>query len=147
MNYKKILPYKLKRALSMATIAGATLLPTSCNKDEPAVEQHDVIIELDGGNATELDRTFEKYDIDTIKKLDQDKTVRYIYLTPVSTWREIRPKNMQLMRKNALEPRMAASPKVRGRGDFKTTPGVMAAIPTDSLWYVQNGWTFNKHQK
>lgn len=144
MKYINVLPYKLKRALSMATIAGATLLPTSCNKDEPAVEQHDVIIELNGGNVTEMDRTFEKYNIDAIKKLDHDKTVRYIYLTPVSNWGGFGSKNMQLMRKNALEPRIAASPKVRGRGDFKTTPGVMAAIPTDSLWYVQNGWTFNK---
>ena len=147
MKFKKIIPYKLRRALSMATIAGATLMPVGCVKeeqDEPATEQYDVIIELNGGNVTELDRTFEKYNIDAIKKLDHDKTVRYIYLTPVSNWGGFGSKNMQLMRKNALEPRMAASPKVRGRGDFKTTPGVMAAIPTDSLWYVQNGWTFNK---
>ena len=38
MNYKKIIPYKLRRALSMATIAGATLLPVACEKEEP---QHD----------------------------------------------------------------------------------------------------------
>lgn len=144
MKYINVLPYKLKRALSMATIAGATLLPTSCKKDEPAVEQHDVIIELNGGNGTELDRALIKYDVDAIKKLDHDKTVRYIYLTPINSWAGRSSDFMQALCQKALQPRVAASPKVRGRGDFRTDPGVMAAIPTDSLWYVQNGWTFNK---
>lgn len=139
MKYKKTLPYKLK----LTAAIGLPLLLGACQeKQEP--EQHDIIIELDGGNVKDLDRTFEKYNIDEIKKLDHDKTVRYIYLTPVSNWGGFGSKNMQIFRKNALEPTLAASPKVRGRGDFKTAPGVMAAIPADSLWYVQNGWTFNK---
>ncbi len=131
----------------MATIAGATLMPVGCVKveqDEPAVEQHDVIIELNGGNVTELERTIEKYNIDAIKKLDQDKTVRYIYLTPINSWARKTSNFMQKLCQKFLQPCMAASPKVRGRGDFRTDPGVMASIPTDSLWYVQNGWTFNK---
>lgn len=145
MNYKKIIPYKLRRALSMATIAGATLLPASCGKVEQEQQPtHDVIIEFDGGNVKDLERTFEKYNIDAIKKLDHDKTVRYIYLTPISTWGGRSSNFMQKLRQVSLQPCIEASPKVRGRGDFRTDPGVMAAIPVDSLWYVKNGWTFNK---
>lgn len=36
MKFKKIVPYKIKRALSMAAIAGMPLLPASCTK----LEQH-----------------------------------------------------------------------------------------------------------
>ena len=137
MKYKKSLPYKLK----LTAAIGLPLLLGACNKTEA---QHDIIIELDGGNITELDRAIEKYNVDVIKKLDHDKTVRYIYLTPISTWGGRSSNFMQRMRQISLQPRIEASPKVRGRGDFRTDPGVMAAIPTDSLWYVKNGWTFNK---
>ena len=73
---------KLIFALAILTLA--TVACNKTGKDDPVVEQHDIIIELNGGNATELDRTFEKYNIDEIKKLDKDKTVRYIYLTPIN---------------------------------------------------------------
>ena len=139
MKYKKTLPYTLK----LTAAIGLPLLLGACNKPEPE-PQHDIIIELDGGNATKLMDTFKKYDVDAIKKLDHDKTVRYIYLTPIHSWAGTSSSFMQKMRQISLQPRMAASPKVRGRGDFRTDPGVMAAIPVDSLWYVQNGWTFNK---
>lgn len=117
---------------------------SACQEKQEPEPTHDIIIELDGGNITTLDRTFDKYDVDAIKKLANDKSVRYIYLTPISTWGSWTSGDMQALCKKALQPRMAASPKVRGRGDFRTDPGVMAAIPADSLWYVQNGWTFNK---
>lgn len=137
MKYKKTLPYTLK----LTAAIGLPLLLGACNKTEP---QHDVVIELDGGNGTELDRVLIKYDVDAIKKLDHDKTVRYIYLTPISSWAGRSSDFMHALCQKALQPRLAASPKVRGRGDFRTDPGVMAAIPADSLWYVKNGWTFNK---
>ncbi|MBR1699799.1 MAG: hypothetical protein IJ714_08450 [Bacteroidales bacterium] len=139
MKYKKTLPYTLK----LTAAIGLPLLLGACNKTEPE-PQHDIIIELDGGNVKELEHTFEKYDVDAIKKLAHDKSVHYIYLTPVSSWAGSSSNFMKKMGQNFLQPRLAASPKVRGRGDFRTDPGVMAAIPTDSLWYVQNGWTFNK---
>lgn len=139
MKYKKTLPYKLK----LTAAIGLPLLLGACQeKQEP--EQHDIIIELNGGNVKDLDRTFDKYNIDEIKKLDHDKTVRYIYLTPIKSWGGWTSDDMHALCQKALQPRMAASPKVRGRGDFRTDPGVMAAIPTDSLWCVQQGWTFNK---
>ena len=141
MKYKKTLPYTLK----LTAAIGLPLLLGACNKTEPEPEpQHDIIIELDGGNVTKLMDAFKKYDVDALKLLDQDKTVRYIYLTPINSWAGTSSSFMQKMCQISLQPRMAASPKVRGRGDFRTDPGVMAAIPADSLWYVQNGWTFNK---
>lgn len=140
MKYKKTLPYKLK----LTAAIGLPLLLGACQEKQEPEPTHDIIIELDGGNITELERTFEKYDVNAIKKLANDKSVRYIYLTPISSWAGSTSNFMQKMGQNFLQPRLAASPKVRGRGDFRTDPGVMATIPADSLWYVKNGWTFNK---
>lgn len=136
VNMKKVF------VLIMALIVAFSF--SACQEKQEPEPTHDIIIELDGGNITTLERTFEKYDVDAIKKMANDKSVRYIYLTPISSWAGSSSNFMKKMGQNFLQPRLAASPKVRGRGNFRTDPGVMAAIPADSLWYVQNGWTFNK---
>ncbi|MBR1699797.1 MAG: hypothetical protein IJ714_08440 [Bacteroidales bacterium] len=138
MKFKKIIPYKLRRALSMATIAGATLLPTSCKKDEPAVEQHDVEIVFSHMTADEL-LTF-----DILKKHANDKSVKNVYLVPTGHWDSIRSHNIIGIREKFFQPRMEISPKIRGRGDFDFKLGEASKVPSDSLWFVQQGWTINK---
>ena len=140
MNYKKIIPYKLKCALSMATIAGATLLPASCKKDEPAVEQHDVVVEFNHNNID------EKFDMNTLQKLVQDKTVRYVYLFACDHWDNYtHTESIYRLRTRVLQPCIEMSPKMRGRGNFDFKPGVASQVPSDSLWFVKNGWTINKN--
>ena len=130
---------KLKRAFSLATIAGATLLPASCNKDEPAVEQHDVVVDF---SYRDIDKTL---DMSTLQKLVQDKTVRYVYLSPYDHWGNYDDtESIYLLRTRALQPLIEMSPKMRGRGNFDFKPGVASQIPSDSLWFVKNGWTINK---
>ena len=50
----------------------------------------------------------------------------------------------ELVRSNLLEPRTNLSPRIRGKGDFVTTPGHPSQAPEDSLWFVSKGWTVNK---
>ena len=139
MKYINVLPYKLKRALSMATIAGATLLPTSCKKDEPAVEQHDVVVEF---AFRDIDKTL---DMNTLQKLVQDKTVRYVYLSACDHWNNFNDTEaISRLRTRVLQPRIEMSPKMRGRGNFDFKLGEASKVPSDSLWFVKNGWTINK---
>ena len=114
MNYKKIIPYKLRRALSMATIAGATLMPASCSKVEKE-EPRDVVIEFDETNLN------EQLNKEKLQELANDKSVK----------------------KGLLQPTMEISPKMRGQGDFDFKLGAASKVPTDSLWFVKNGWTIN----
>lgn len=42
MKFHKVIPYKLKRLIPMAMIAGATMAPSSCSKEkEPEPPHHD----------------------------------------------------------------------------------------------------------
>ena len=138
MNYKKIIPYKLRRALSMATIAGATLMPASCSKVEKE-EPHDVVIDF---SYRDMDKTL---DMNTLQKLVQDKTVRYVYLSACDHWDNFNnTEAISRLRTRALQPRIEMSPKMRGRGNFDFKLGEASKVPSDSLWFVKNGWTINK---
>ena len=142
MMFKKIVPYKLKRALSMATIAGATLMPASCCKVEQEQEQqptHDVVVEFDNMNLN------EQLNKEKLQKLANDKSVRYIYLMPIKHWDGWVDHNIVALRKGLLQPTIEISPKMRGRGDFDFRLGAASKIPIDSLWFVKNGWTINKN--
>ena len=142
MKLKKTVPYKIRRALSMAAIIGAPILPiaASCNKIEP--EQHDVEIVFDMGTVD------KKLDMKTLQELIQDKTVRYIYMTASDHWNGFIARNISESRANFWQPRIDMSPKMRGRGDFDFKLGEASKVPEDSLWFVKNGWTINKqHQK
>lgn len=138
MNFKQILPYKIRRALSMAAIIGAPILPiaASCNEIEP--EQHDVEIVFDDTNIDNI-LTFE-----TLQNYANDKTIKTIYLVPTRHWNGRVARNITAMRRNFLQPRMEISPKIRGRGDFDFALGEASKVPADSVWFVQQGWTINK---
>ena len=136
MKHKITLPYKLRRALSMATIAGATLVPASCSKVEKE-EPHDVVIEFDETNVD------KKLEMETLQKLVLDCNVSNIYLHTSGTWGFLAP-NISQSRKRFFQPRIELSSKIHGRGNFEVPVGEAAKVPLDSLWFVKNGWTINK---
>ena len=133
MKIKKTIPYYLKRALPILGLAGATLT-TSCEK-EPEL-MHDVELTFS------IDKTIE---MSEIERYAQDPSVRTIYLVPIDDWQRAKYGNINFMRKNFLQPRLDISPKVWGRGNFNFIPGEASVVPGDSLWYIQHGWTINKH--
>ncbi len=138
MKFKKTVPYKIRRALSMAAIIGAPILPiaASCHEIEP--EQHDVEIVFSGTNIDNI-LTFE-----TLQNYANDKTIKTIYLVPTRHWNSRVARNITEMRRKFFQPRMEISPKIRGRGDFDFVLGEASKVPEDSLWYVHQGWTINK---
>ena len=137
MKFKKTVPYKIRRALSMAAIIGAPILPiaASCHEIEP--EQHDVEIVFDDTNADNI-LTFE-----TLQNYANDKTIKAIYLVPTGHWNGLVDHNITYFRKN-LQPLLNISSKIRGRGDFDFALGEASKVPADSVWFVQQGWTINK---
>ena len=122
----------------MATIAGATLMPASCAKVGKEEPTRDVEIEFDGTNSD------KKLDMKVLQELVNDKTVRCVYMTATDNWRSFTARNISQARTNFFQPRIEMSPKMRGRGDFDFKLGEASKVPTDSLWYVQQGWTINK---
>lgn len=44
-----------------------------------------------------------------------------------------------------FQPRIELSTKIHGRGDFNFKVGEASKVPSDSLWFVQHGWTINKY--
>lgn len=141
MKFKQILPYKIRRAISMAAIIGAPILPiaASCNEIEPEpTPTHDVEIKFNQRESSKI-LTFEM-----LQNYANDETVKTIYLVPIEHWDGNVAGNITFMRKNFLQPRLNISPKIRGRGDFDFALGEASKVPTDSLWFVQQGWTINK---
>ena len=139
MRFTKNFKYNIKRALPLLAIAGAGFMSSCDKEDEPTPVQHDV--ELPFTKSTADDRlTFS-----ILQGYINDPTVRNIYLVVEGDWNNYTPDNISQTRDNFLEPRIKMSPKIRGRGDFHFTPGAASRVPSDSLWYIQQGWTINKY--
>ena len=80
MKFRKIIPYKLKRIIPMAAIAGATLIPNaSCTKEPP---QHDTTYVWGYGNWKNVRPA------NRVAASADSVNVRYVYLlndgTPLS---------------------------------------------------------------
>ena len=139
MRFTEKMKYNIKKALPVLAIAGAGLMASCGKDDEPEVTKNDVEL------------PFTKCTADQILKFPilwgyiNDPAVRYIYLVVEGDWNNYTPDNISQTRDNFLQPRMEMSPKMRGRGDFHFTPGAASRVPSDSLWYVQQGWTINKY--
>lgn len=139
MRFTEKMIYNIKRALPVLAIAGAGLM-ASCDKDdEPDVPQHDVELPFTKWTAD------QRLTFPILWGYINDPAVRYIYLVVEGDWNNYTPDNISQTRDNFLQPRMEMSPKMRGRGDFHFTPGAASRVPSDSLWYVQQGWTINKY--
>lgn len=143
MNFSKILPYKIKRLIPMTALALAPTI-TSCDKTpttppEPVDTRYDVELGF-----TPLNTKY--FEIDYIQQQIDNPDIRYIYIVPHESvnWPRYTRNNIPALRRSLAE-RLALSPRVRGRGDFPFKVGEASQVPEDSLWYVQNGWTINKH--
>lgn len=132
----------LKRYIPIAITVVALCLPISCNKSDPE-STRDVEIKFDTGTAD------KNLDMEVLKELVRDKTVKNIYLTAISPggWSGCVARNITQMRERFFQPRMELSPKTHGRGDFNFKWGEASKVPEDSLWYVQQGWTINKNSQ
>ena len=84
--------------------------------------------------------------IETVREYANCDTIANIYLDPSrEDWSKCVYYNIISCR-NGLQEYLDISSKIHGRGNFNFTPGEASKIPTDSLWFVQNGWTINKQK-
>lgn len=145
MQFKKIVPYKIKKLIPMLGMAGATLFMGGCDKEETIV-QHDEEVKV---HQFEFNKLFDTADgvlcpSTSIQEMLKDPSVRTVYLVPDGSWTNFFEKNIITLRVSILEPLLNFSPKLRGKGDFNFAEGEASKIPEDSLWYLNNGWTVNK---
>ena len=133
MQFKKIVPYKIKRLIPMLGLAGATLAAPSCEK-EPIPTRDEFLV-------------FDQYNFLTVEQIQQaaaPSDVKTVYLVPRGDWFNYQSQNISLLSKQ-LQSWIDASPKARGQGDFEFFVGEAAAVPEDSLRIVRNGWTINAY--
>lgn len=138
MQFKKIIPYNLKRLVPILGLAGATLF-TACDKDdEPTRDIELTFYEYSGSNDySQID------DMDQLKKYAKDPHIANIYMTVLdkNNYNHCYTVNLNAMRQY-MERRINISPKIHGRGNFNFPVGV--CDKADSLWFTQQGWTINK---
>ena len=133
MQFKKIVPYKIKRLIPMLGLAGATLAAPSCEK-EPIPTHNEFLV-------------FDRHNFLTVEQIQQaaaPSDVKTVYLVPRGDWFNYQSQNISLLSKQ-LQSWIDASPKARGQGDFEFIDGEAAAVPEDSLRIVRNGWTINAY--
>ena len=135
-KFQKTFPYSLKAIVPMTMLAGATMLGNGCKPIEPELPR------------TNKELVFTAMDIrpisvDTVQKYLNMSHIDTIFLVPYGTF-YAEGIDYPALARSKLEPSINLSPRVRGRGDMRFLVGQAAANPTDSLWFVQNGWTVNK---
>ena len=126
------------KRLSPKIIIAGMLIPMSCVKSTP--EQHDVEIQF---HCTTINKDL---DLTILQNYANDARVQTIYLIPVGEWDKVDASGITSIRKNSLEPCIKISPKIMGDAVFRFKPGEASKVPTDSLWFEQNGWAIN-HKK
>ena len=145
MNFKKVVPYKLKRLVPMLGMAGATLLG-GCEKEETLRDVELRFTNKDYSSLMYMNENNERCISDVAKEYVEDETVRYIYLVPEGPWYTFVAPTITALRKNFLEIVFEYSSKFRGKGEFNFYPGAASQVPADSLWLVQHGWTIKKYK-
>lgn len=135
-KFQKTFPYSLKAIVPMTMLAGATMLGNGCKPIEPELPR------------TNKELVFSLYDAesisnDTIQKYLNMSHIDTVFMVPRGSF-YFDGRDGPAMIRGVLEPKINLSPRVRGRGDMAFLPGQPTANPTDSLWFVNNGWTVNK---
>ena len=113
----------------------------SNNRNEPEPQKHSVDLKW-------FFDYVEEVTPENIQKNLDDPTVDTVYLALVNggDFRHFYGNNVKFMRENFLGPRIEMGKgRVRGKGNFVFYPGV--ALPADSLWLVQQGWTVNQQNQ
>jgi hypothetical protein len=141
MKIQKTVPYYLKRALPVLGFAGATLT-TSCEKEPEPTRDVEFTISLNT-----LNEDLQKMTYSSLEKECSQPDVRYVYITAKGSWKPCYDELIHNFRVMQLEPRLAVSPKIRGRGNFDFELGEASKVHEDSLWYVNHGWTINAQTK
>ncbi len=146
MQFKKILPYKLKRLVPMLGLAGASLFMTGCEKEEPIYS-----VELDFSKDDYSNLIYEYLSnigvSNAVKVYQEDPYIDVIYLVPDGDWSNFKENDIANFRQKVLDRVFDYSSKVRGKGNLNFYPGAASKIPEDSLWYVSKGWTINKQKQ
>ena len=133
---KITIPYKFRRALALGAIAGGALV--ACSKENPT---RDVELVLSA-------RPGKLIPVEEVKNYAQQSDVRTIYIVPTENeWCTYDYITIQAVRKYLQNLINVAPNKVKGKGNFRFSPGEPSKIPSDSLWFIQHGWTLNQKQK
>lgn len=147
---------KLKLFAALCCVAAAF---AACDKEnEPVIDPphndgHDTttVIQPEPHYNVELFFNVDDYisiNLDTVKKYASNNYIDTIYMIPDDLagpgggFSGGLTKGITKLR-DFLQQRIDVSPKVRGKGDFEFYVG--RALPADSLWFVQQGWTVNKY--
>lgn len=151
MKFKKIIPYNLKKILPILGLAGASVV-TSCEKPspyEPAPSEVDLYFDY-----THLSTIFttlyhnptdyEYLPSDLVKYYVEHPDVQTIYLVPNDGWSFYAAKPVMQKLRPGLQTLLDYSPKIRGKGHFEFS--FLTMTKSDSLWLLQNGWTFSQKQ-
>ena len=128
---KKLIFVALAAAISMTALPG-------CKKDDPQPIEYELHFNEDDWSNVTTDNIRN-----VLNTVGTDNVI--IYLVPTGNWDKMQSNNIHSIRKNGLEPALQVASNIRGRGDFNFRVGHASRVPEDSLWYVQHGWTINKH--
>ena len=142
MKFTKKIPYALKCAVPTAMMAAATMFG-GCQKEERN-PKHDVELKFGGYYLVEITP-------ENIESKLADPTVNNIYLRAMddgSLW--YKQDNGEWMIpvavRDVLEPRINLAPdRIFGRGNLTFEIGTYTK--SDSLWFVQHGWTINRQNQ
>ena len=140
MRFTKKFPINLSpKYLAMLMLGGASLFASCDKEDEPARDIELPFYE----NPTSYD--YDPIEPSNLKQYIADPTIRNIYMkvTDQNDYSHLAAPNLRTLH-GYLEDRINVCPqKIRGRGNFKFPVGNIEK--SDSLWFVQNGWTINQH--
>lgn len=90
-------------------------------------------------------REFDSVQPKIVKYFANDPACMHIYMTLTPNARDDNlPTSLITILRKDVQKRIEISPKVSGRGDWWFQHG--EALPEDSLWFVQHGWTVNQNQ-
>ena len=123
-----------KSVLFLLALAGAALF-AACEKEEATRN-----VELPFTRETGDDRLA----FPILQTYVDDPSVKNIYLVAEGDWSMFYANQIAQTRTRFFQPRIELSTKIHGRGDFNFEVGEASKVPSDSLWFVQHGWTINK---
>ena len=140
MKFTEIVPYKLKRALSMTLIASMPMLASCGKKEEPAEPSEPPAKPEEVVSFTQSDLS-TKFDSAKLQKLASNPNVKSVTLEAEGDWSAFTAEQIAKMNATNLKPVFAMSTKFQGKGHFNFPAGEASKVQNDSLDYVRYGYT------